>query len=105
VRDFRVWWFLFVFFAGLSILVLQRRYQRWRMARRLLHEVDPREHGEVNRRIRLEGWRVVLMTVSLLAMIGVVVTVFWPGPTTLLQALRLLALVAVVGVLLLSLRL
>jgi hypothetical protein len=105
VRDFRVWWVLFVFFAGLSVLVLQRRYQRWRRARQLLHEMEPRAQGEVNWRIRLEGWRLVLMTVSLLAMVGIVVTVFWPGPTALLEVLRLLALVAVVGVLLLSLRL
>ena len=103
--DFRAWWALFIFFAGLSVLVLQRRYQRWRRARRLLHEVDPREQEEVNRRIRLEGWRLVLMTVSLLAMSGVVVTVFWPGPRVLLEVLRSLALVGVLGVLLLSLRL
>jgi hypothetical protein len=105
VRDYRAWWALFVFFAGLSILVVQRRYQRWRRARRLLHEVDPRERGKASRRIRLEGWRLVLMTVSVLAMTGVVVTVFWPGPPVLLEALRLLALVGVLGVLLLSLRL
>jgi hypothetical protein len=105
VRDFRVWWVLFVFFAGLSVLVLQRRYQRWRRARRLLREADLRERAEVNRRVHLEGWRLVLMTVSLLAMSGVVVTVFWPGPTVLLEVLRLLALLAVVGVLLLSVRL
>jgi hypothetical protein len=105
VRDFRVWWVLFVFFAGLSVLVIQRRYQRWRGAKRLVHEVDPRQQGEVSRRIRLEGWRLVLMTVSLLAMSGVVMTVFWPGPTALLEVLRLLALLGVVGVLLLSLRL
>jgi hypothetical protein len=57
----------------------------------------------VSRRIRLEGWRLVLMTVSLLAMSGVVVTVFWPGPAALLDALRLLALSAVAGLLVLSL--
>jgi hypothetical protein len=105
VRDFRVWWVLYVFFAGLSVLVVQRRYQRWRRASRLLHEVDPRERAEVNRRIRLEGWLLALMTVSLVAMSGVVVTVFWPGPTALLEVLRLVALLGVVGVLLLSLRL
>jgi hypothetical protein len=105
VRDFRVWWVLFVFFAGLSVVVIQRGYRRWRRARHLLAEVDPRAEAEVSRRIRLEGWRLVLMTVSLLAMSGVVVTVFWPGPTVLLEALRLLALLGVLGVLLLSLRL
>jgi hypothetical protein len=105
VRDFRVWWALFVFFAGLSVVVIQRRYQRWRRAKRLLPEVGSRERAEVNRRIRLEGWRLVLMTVSLLAMSGAVVTVFWPGPTALLEVLRVVALAGVVGVLLLSLRL
>ena len=79
MRDFRVWWVLFVFFAGLSVVVIQRGYRRWRTARHLLAGVDPRARAEVNRRIRLEGWRLVLMTVSLLAMSGVVVTVFWPG--------------------------
>jgi hypothetical protein len=105
VRDFRIWWVLFVFFAGLSVLVVQRRFQRWRRVRGLLHEVDLREQAEVSRWVRLEGWRLVLMTISLLAMSGAVVTVFWPGPTALLDVLRLLALLGVVGVLLLSLRL
>ena len=45
------------------------------------------------------------MTVSLLAMSGAVVTVFWPGPAALLEVLRAVALAGVVGVLLLSLRL
>lgn len=105
MRDFRVWWVLFVFFAGLSIVVIRRRYRRWREARRLLPEVDSRERAGVSRRIRFEGWRLILMTVSLLAMSGAVVTVFWPGPTALLEVLRGIALLGVVGVLLLSLRL
>jgi hypothetical protein len=45
------------------------------------------------------------MAVSILAMSGVVVTVFWPGPTALLEVLQVVALLAVVGVLWLSLRL
>jgi hypothetical protein len=94
---------LFVFFAGLGVLVVQRRYQRWRTARRLLHEVDSRQRERASRRIRLEGWRLVLMTVSLLAMSGVVVTVFWPGPPALLELLRLVALLTVGGLLVLSL--
>jgi hypothetical protein len=36
---------------------------------------------------------------------GIVVTVFWPGPAAVLEVLRVIALLAVVGVLLLSLRL
>ena len=105
MRDFRIWWGLFVFFAVLSLLVVRHRYRRWRGAKRLVPEVDPRRRAEVDRRLRLEGWRLVLMAVSVAAMSGVVVTVFWPGPPALLEALRLVALLAVVGVLLLSVRL
>jgi hypothetical protein len=105
VRDYRIWWDLFVFFAALSVLVVQHRYQSWRRAKRLLPEVDPRRLAEADRRIRLEGWRLVLMAVSVLAMSSVVMTVFWPGPAALLDILRVVALLAVVGVLLLSMRL
>jgi hypothetical protein len=105
VRDYRIWWGLFVFFAALSVLVVQYRYHRWRRAKRLLPEVDPRRRGEADRKVRLEGWRLVLMAVSVLAMSGAVMTVFWPGPAALLDVLRLVALLAVVGVLLLSMRL
>ena len=59
----------------------------------------------MDRRIRLEWWRLALMTVSLVATSGVVVTVFWPGPTALLEVLRPVALLGVIGVLLLSVRL
>jgi hypothetical protein len=45
------------------------------------------------------------MAVSLLAMSGIVVTVFWPGPPALLDILRAVAVLAVLGVLLLSVRL
>jgi hypothetical protein len=105
VRDVRIWWGLFVFFAALSVLVVQRRYQRWRGARLLAAQVETPMRAEIERRLRLEGWRLVLMAVSILAMGGIVVTVFWPGPATVLEVLRVIALLAVVGVLLLSLRL
>ena len=105
MHDFRTWWGLFVFFAALSVLVVQRRYHRWRKAKLLLSEVDPRRRAEVERRIRLEGWQLVLMAVSVLAASGVVVTVFWPGPAALLEVLRVVAVLAVGGVLLLSARL
>jgi hypothetical protein len=105
VRDVRIWWGLFVFFAALSVLVVQRRYHRWRGARRLAAEAEPWMRAEVERRLVLEGWRLVLMVVSILAMGGIVVTVFWPGPAAVLEVLRVIALLAVVGVLLLSLRL
>jgi hypothetical protein len=53
----------------------------------------------------LEGWRLALMAASLLAMTGMVFAVFLEGSPALLSALRLLALLTVLGVLLLSLRL
>jgi hypothetical protein len=105
VRDVRLWWGLFVFFAALSVLVVQRRYDRWRLAQRQAAEADPRMRAELDRRLRLEGWRLLLMAVSILAMSGIVVTVFWPGPPALLQVLRVVALLTVAGVLLLSVRL
>jgi hypothetical protein len=105
MRDVRIWWALFVFFAATSVLVVQRRYHRWRAARRMAAEADLQVRGAVERRLRLEGWRLVLMGVSILAMSGIVVTVFWPGPAALLEALRVVALLAVMGVLLLSVRL
>jgi hypothetical protein len=105
VRDVRIWWGLFVFFAALSVLVVQGRYHRWRGAKRLAAEAEPRMRAEVERRLRLDGWRLVLMVVSIVAMGGIVVTVFWPGPAALLEVLRVIALLAVMGVLLLSVRL
>lgn len=63
------------------------------------------ERAEQARRWQLAGWQLLLMVVSLLAMTGVVFAVFLEWPPALLSALRLLALVAVLGVLLLSLRL
>ena len=105
MRDVRIWWGLFVFFAAMSVMVVQRRYARWRVAKRLAAEAEPRMRAEVERRLRLEGWRLVLMAVSILAMGGIVVTVFWPGPAALLEVLRVIALLAVMGVLLLSVRL
>ena len=105
MRDVRIWWGLFVFFVVLSVLVVQRRYHGWQRAKRLGAGTDPRVRAELDRRLRLEGWRLVLMAVSILAMSGAVVTVFWPGPAALLEVLRVVALLAVAGVLLLSLRL
>ena len=105
MRDVRIWWGLFVFFAALSVLVVQRRYHRWRVAKRLAAGAEPRMRAEIERRLRLEGWRLLLMAVSIVAMGGIVATVFWPGPAALLEALRVIAVLAVMGVLLLSVRL
>lgn len=104
MRDYRVWWALFVFFAVLSVLVVQRRYRRWRQAGRILAQMGP-ARDEQRRRLRLEGWRLILMTVSLVAMTGLVFAVFLQLPAVLLLTLRIVALAAVGGVVLLSLRL
>jgi hypothetical protein len=104
LRDYRVWWALFVFFAVLSVLTVQHRYRRWRQASRILATMGP-ARDEQRRRLRLEGWRLLLMTGSLLAMAGLVFAVFLQGPAPLLLALRIVALAAVLGVVLLSLRL
>ncbi len=105
MHDVRIWWAFFVFFAALSILIVQRRYLRWRAARRLAAGAEPRMRAQVERTLRLEGWRLVLMAVSILAMSGIVVTIFLPGPPALLEVLRVVAVLAVMGVLVLSVRL
>jgi hypothetical protein len=105
VRDYLVWWALFVFFAVLSLLVMQRRYRGWQRAKRLLAGRKGPAQAEQARRWRLEGWRLLVMMLSLLAMTGVVFAVFLAASPAVLSALRLLALVAVLGVVLLSLRL
>jgi hypothetical protein len=104
LRDFRVWWGLFVFFAIISLLVIQSRYRRWRKAH-LLPDLPGVPRAEQSRRLRREGWRLGLMTTSLLVMTGLVFAVFLGAPPTVVALLRTLALVGVVGLLLLSLRL
>jgi hypothetical protein len=103
LRDYRFWWALFVFFAILSVLAIQYRYRSWRRAGRLLTELAGPRRTEQVRRLRIEGWRLLLMTMSLLAMTGLVFAVLLEAPTTLVFPLRVLALVSVLGVLLLSL--
>jgi hypothetical protein len=105
LRDYRVWWALFVFFAVLSILVVQLRYRRWLKAGQLLAELKPGAlKAEHTRRWRLEGWRLLSMIVSLAAMTGLLFAVFLAAPAAVVATLRVLALVAVLGVLALSLR-
>jgi hypothetical protein len=97
-----VWWALFVFFAVLSVLVVQQRYRRWRQAHRMLARMGPARDKQW-RRLRLEGWRLILMTVSLVAMTSLVFAVFLQLPGVLLLTLRIVALAAVLGVVVLSL--
>jgi hypothetical protein len=102
MRDYRLWWGLFVFFLVISVVVVQRRYRRWVRARRALADLDHPEPA--GRLVRLEGWRIVLMMVSLVAMTGLVFAVLLRAPPALISLLRLLAVAAVAGVLVLGLK-
>ena len=104
MRGYRFWWTLFVFFAVSSVLVIQSRYRRWRLAARLLQDLAGSERADHVRRLRVEGWRLALMVVSVLAMTGLVFAVFLGAPPGAISTLRALALAAVVGVLLLGFR-
>jgi hypothetical protein len=105
VRDYRLWWALFVFFGVLSVLVAQRRYQRWARAKRVLASVPPGQRLDHERRVRLEGWRLLLMAGSLLAMTGLVFAALLRAPAPVLLVLRVMAILAVLGVVVLGLRL
>lgn len=104
MRDYRIWWALFVFFAVLSLLAVQHRYRRWRTAGRALRELSGPELTTLARRWRIEAWRLVLMVVAIVAMTGVVFAAVLEGPPTLILLLRVLAVASVVGVLLLGFR-
>jgi hypothetical protein len=104
VRDFRFWWALFVFFLVLSVLVVQRRYRRWRQAKGLLAGLAGSEQADYARGLRVEGWRLALMAVSLLAMTGLVFAAILHGPPPLLLALRSVAIAGVFGVIVLGFR-
>jgi hypothetical protein len=105
LRDFRLWWGLFVFFAALSVLVIQQRYRRWRKAGIALSAMGNRAPVADMRRFRIEGWRLGLMVVSLLAMTGLVFAVFLGAPPVVLTAFRVVAVAGVLGVVFLGLRL
>lgn len=105
MQDYRLWWGLFVFFAVLSVVVIQHRYRRWRTAHKALASLGNRALPADRRRLRIEGWRVVLMLVSLLAMTGLVFAVFSGAPPVVLNTFRTLAVVGVLGLVLLGLRL
>lgn len=94
-----------MFFAALSVLVLQRRYSRWLRAKGLLDVLPPGMRPVQERRIRLEGWRLVLMGASLAVMTALVFGVFLGAPAPLLLVLRSLAIFSVFGVVVLGLRL
>ena len=105
MRDYRFWWALFVFFAALGVLVVQRRYRWWRLAKAAVADLTGEARLEPTRRVRLEGWRLALMTASLLVMTGLVFGVVLGAPPSLVLVLRLLAILSVLGVVVLGLRL
>jgi len=99
------WWALFVFFGALAVLVVQRRYGRWRRARNALAGLPAELRAAQGRRLAVEGWRLVLMTISILVMTGLVFAVLLGAAPVLVAALRVVAIVSVLGVVLLSIRL
>jgi hypothetical protein len=103
VRDFRLWWALFVFFAALSVLAVQRGYRRWWRVRTAVAERPPAERAPLDRRLRREGWRLACMAASLVTLTALVFAALLGAPAAAILALRLMALGAVGGVLWLSL--
>jgi hypothetical protein len=103
VRDFRLWWALFVAFGVLSVVVVQRGYRKWRRARAVLAEVDVPGRAEYGRRLRREGWRLAWMAVSLVSMTVLVFAVLLGAPPAVILGLRAVAVAAVAAVVVLSL--
>jgi hypothetical protein len=103
VRDFRLWWALFVFFGALSVLAVQRAHRRWWRARVAVAARPGPERELHARRIRREGWRLACMSLSVLAMTTLVFAALLGAPAAVILFLRLLAIGAVAGVIWLSL--
>jgi hypothetical protein len=104
VRDFRLWWALFGFFAVLSVLVVQRGYHRWRSARDALSAPGLPALEALDRRVRREGWRLASMVVSVVAMTALVFGALLGAPRILLLTLRMVAVAGVAAVVWLSFR-
>jgi hypothetical protein len=98
-----VWWALFVFFAALSVLAVQRGYRRWSRVRAAVAERPPAERAPLDRRLRREGWRLACMAASLVSLTILVFAALLGAPAETILALRVVALAAVGGVLWLSL--
>ncbi|HEX6616838.1 MAG TPA: hypothetical protein VF046_11095 [Gemmatimonadales bacterium] len=105
MRDFRLWWALFVLFAVLSVLAIQHAWRRWRRLRELLPpSLGQTGPAQLDRQRRREGWRVALMIASLLVMTGLVYAGVLGAPRGVLLVLRVAAVGLVGGVVVLSLR-
>jgi 3-mercaptopyruvate sulfurtransferase SseA len=104
VRNFRVWWALFVFFGVLSVLALQQGYRRWRRAWNALAAAPGPGRDERQRRLRREGIRLACMAASVITMTALVFAALLRAPAAVLIGLRLLAVAGVAGVVWLSVR-
>ena len=102
VRDFRMWWALFVFFGVLSVLAVQQGYRRWRRAWEAAASGPGR--GERQRRLRREGIRLICMALSVITMTALVFAALLRAPAAVLVGLRLVAVAGVSGVVWLSVR-
>jgi hypothetical protein len=102
VRDFRLWWGLFVFFGVLSVLVVQRGYRRWARVREALGARSGPERAVLDRRLRREAWRLAGMVVSVIAMTALVFAALLGAPRAAIFGLRVLAVAAVGAVVWLS---
>ena len=103
MRDYRVWWGLFVLFAVLSLLVVQRGFRRWRAAQDVVARLGLPDQEHHRRRLRREGWRLAWMAVSLVVMTALVFAALLGAPAALIVVLRIAAVVAVASVVGLSL--
>lgn len=103
MRDFRLWWALFVVFGVLSVVAVQRGYRRWRSARAVLAQAGIPGRVEHARRLRREGWRLAWMGVSLVSMTVLVFAALLGAPGDLILGLRAVAVAAVAVVVGLSL--
>ena len=102
MRDFRIWWALFVFFGVLSVLAVQQGYRRWRRA--WVAVASGPGQGERQRRLRREGIRLICMALSVITMTALVFAALLRAPAAVLVGLRLVAVAGVAGVVWLSVR-
>ena len=103
MRDFRLWWGLFVFFGVLSVVVVQRGFRHWARARDAVAAHRGADRSGLDRRIRREGWRLAGMAVSVVSMTALVFAALLEAPAGAILALRGIAIVAVSVVVWLSL--
>ena len=104
MRDFRLWWALFVFFGVLSVLAVQQGYRRWRRAWDAVAAAAGQGRDERQRQLRREGIRLTCMALSVITMTALVFAALLRAPAAVLVGLRLVAVAGVAGVVWLSVR-